>query len=262
MSLVDELARTACQWKIEPAGPGRVIVSLREGARGPLVTREFSTHREVTVENLLSTTLRRDLPLAPAYLAWRTSCGAIPARFAQGIEDWFSEAVHTGLRKLADTKQSVLTWNAIHHLAAGDRIKLWTAIGAVVEEAKAEAPAPTRLQVAQSLKERVCKALRNLRDELLENPGEPARKRSSSEEFALLVLETGCEMTSIEEWMSGWLGYLWAEEDIASPGVPPSAVRSRPVARRKPTIKPKAPKKRTGLKSRASGRARTATRQR
>jgi hypothetical protein len=260
MSLVDELARTACQWKIEPAGSGRVTVSLRESARGPFVTREFSTHREVTVENLLSTTLRRDLPLAPAYLAWRASCGAVPARFAKGIEDWFAEAVHTGLRKLADTKQSVLTWNAIHHLATGDRIKLWTTISAVVEEAKAEDPTPTRLQVAQSLKERVCKTLRNLRDEVLENPGEISCKRSQSEDFALLMLETGCELTSIEEWMSGWLGYLWADEDVVSPEVPAAAVRPRPAAGAKPTSKPKASKRRTGLKSVASGRVRAATR--
>lgn len=262
MSLVDELARTACQWKIEPVGPGRVTVTLRESARSPLVTREFSTHSEVTVENLLSSTLRRDLPRAPAYLAWRASCGAVPARFAKGIEEWFSEAVHTGLRKLADTKQSVLTWNAIYHLAPGDCLKLWATIRAVVAEAGTEGPAPTRLQVAQSLKERVCGALRNLRYELLENPGETARKRSSSEEFALLVLETGCELTSIEEWMTGWLGYLWAEEEKAATPQPTIAARAGSAPSGKPTKSAKAPKKRKVRQSGTAGRARAAARRR
>jgi len=163
------------------------------------------------LEDMLIFVMRKHYPDHPSYLEWREGAGYSNVELVPDVLECVGEAVHTALRKCADSKESAITWNAIHAIAPEDGIALWEAIRSFLAESFAAHPQIERRSLGEGLKVKVL-ALLDEREHCVLTSAEGRRmERLPAERFALKILRVGCEMTSIEEWMYGWLGFVVEE---------------------------------------------------
>ena len=220
MNLLQALAKTPLTWTLEKsstpyeANPKHTVQTVLvtvvpEPGAAPL-TRHFRVETGLSTEQLVVTLLKEKLPTHPVLREWLNSKGNVPVRLTidEAAFEYIGEPMHTALRKLADSKASVITWNALHHMHSNDRAALWTAAADVVKSAFLHKRPPTRRSLAKALQERVIEVLDDQAGKTLKDDDGREFKRKDSETFALRMMHTGCEMTDIEEWMWGWLGYV------------------------------------------------------
>lgn len=181
----------------------------------------------LSIESMLASLMAKHAPHDPVFQAWRKSQGLTPVRLLLDEEGlaWVGEPMHTGLRKCADSPQSVITWNALHQVHADDRIALWGSVAQFLREQFADGRSPQRRALARTLSERVARVLDDRRHAVCEapsrgprtaeNPPDARTGRTPAQEFALSMLRQGVVLTEIEEWMWGWLGFV--VEDIPAP---------------------------------------------
>ena len=211
MDLTLALAKTPLRWTLQAAEevvPGRsarpsMLLTVRPRRGVKALSRHFRPDCGLSVEHMLAVLMKTQLPDNPVLRAWLLSRGNVPVELQLESLDDLAPAMHTGLRKLADSKQSIITWNALHHLHAQDRGAFWDAARQVVEAAFAARRPPTRRTLAQALQQR-----------LVELDYESGERRSPEEEFARRALHAGCALTGIDEWMWGWLGYVVKDREV------------------------------------------------
>ncbi len=225
--LLQQLSRAGATWTLHPTihrwtdePTERSSLALRmtiDFGEGDTCSWHFAAGATLTLEQMAAVTLKRSpahakLPLLQTWLRYK---GNVPVKLAHPqVLDCLPEAVHTALRKCADSKQSVISWNAIHHLHPLDLNALWTAIEQHLKQAVALPNGlSNRRRLAQGLKDVVIQALdkRYYAEELIRGP----ERRKDIETFALRALHAACELTELSEWMYGWLGFVF--DDVPEP---------------------------------------------
>jgi hypothetical protein len=234
MNLIQALANTPLRWTLEPVetlSPRdsrlpmlRMTVTPEPGATQ--LVRDFRIGDARTPESMMALLMKEHMPKDPVLRKWLDSKGNVPVELEHGAIENVAECMHTALRKLADSKQSCITWNALHHMHFSDRTVLWNAVRQVLTEAYAPGKPVTRRHLGTMLRDKVIAITDELRykDEVQDDAGDTV-KRKKLETFSLLMLHLGCEMTELEEWMWGWLGYV--VKDVETP--PAAAVSTTPV---------------------------------
>lgn len=220
MDLIKELENAGFKWSVAPvwhewAPRTRAVLSLKvtlNAGQGE-VHRVVPAHASLSLARMLALALREHFQGHVLLQRWELHESGMPTRLGHpGVLDCLPEAMHTALRKLCDSNESVLTWNALHHMHWQDCQALWSAAREVLQECFANDSSPARRVVAERLSLRLarCLELRQREREVGKDAGtkEGMRERTASESFALLTMLMGVRMTSMEEWMWGWLGYV------------------------------------------------------
>lgn len=223
MNLLHELSRAGATWSlqndVQPVFPDApddtrrahtLLLTVRLTAEAAPLQQHFNVHTELTVEQMVAALLKKQARDHALLRAWLDSKGNVPVALDIPPEafEYIGEPMHTALRKLADSKASVVTWNSLHHMHSDDRVALWVAAGEVVKKAFVDGKVPSRRNLAAALKERLLAVLDERRFAQLQDDAGRAVKRLPAEDYALLMMQTGCELTDIDEWMWGWLGYV------------------------------------------------------
>lgn len=170
------------------------------------VSRHFSSYAPPTIDEMLAAVLAKHDPTNASYLKWLQARGEAPVELEPGVMECLGEAMHRGLRKLADSKQSAITWNALHRVHPNDRGTVWKTAQEVLEKAFATGEPVTRRDLACELRA----AIEDVLDlaEVARPGNADGVSRSSEQHYALQTLLLGCQMTDIDEWMWSWLGYV------------------------------------------------------
>jgi hypothetical protein len=219
MNLVGELARTGAVWCLEPVDytvhqgrrrPARVMqLRFRAGPHIHVpITKIFASDSDLSIETMLVATLREHVPSHPVLHAWYSAKGYIAVELEPHARDTVDGCVRAALRSQVDSKQSVLTWNALHLLHPEDASAVWDEIGLVLQAAFADGKKPLRRALAKQVSEAIVTLLQKRRRMGTPDTTTAGVLRDELQEYALLNLLAGCELTSIEEWMWGWLGFL------------------------------------------------------
>jgi hypothetical protein len=220
MNLLKALAETPLTWQLEkssrPREPGStstlptlLLTVVAQPGAAPL-SKHFPVYTDLSVEQMMAVLLKAQLRDNPVLVEWLASKGNEPVRLALSDDalDGIGEPMHTALRKLADSTASVLTWNALHHVHTDDRVAVWAAAASVVRDAFANNGRPTRRNLAASLKDHLITVLKSRPFEPVRDATGKAETRTPAQDFALRTLWAGCELTDMDEWMWGWLGYV------------------------------------------------------
>lgn len=249
MNLIAELQKAGASWSIDGEGtrlssrvrrPGelphlqprvRVTLTLQPGTEPVVSDFPYRTaaSSDASVSRMLAVTLKEHAPEHPALKAWFAHHGSVPVVLDDGALASVSVAVHTALRKCSSTDQRTIAWNAIHEMHSSDAAALWEAIRLPLEVLfKGEKPV-TRRQAAKAVSESVCNAMDKRRyvDVPEDDPTDGLRKRNRREAFALLAMTCCARITTLEDWMWGWLGFMLKappEADSETPATTPSAV--------------------------------------
>lgn len=222
-----------------PSDPSRKVSAIRvtlkttQGGQEVEFEKSFHLHWEFSLEQMLASALKEHLPQSTARRRYLDAHGNVPVRLQPNALECLPEAVHTALRKLADGPSSVLTWNAIHHIHPYDRGVLWETIGSVVKNAFSKSQEMGKPVLRRALATNVCQAVQKALKEchyvrpesardsagkpLLNYNDRPFEARTDEQRFALLTLISGVELTDIEEWMYGWLGYVVEDSPAEAP---------------------------------------------
>lgn len=229
MNLLNCLASTGVTWSLEkssrPYMPDSrhsvptILVKIWSEPGADPITCHFRVQTELTVEEIVGRAMHEKMPDHPVFKTWFESRGHVPVRLNESIKlddlekgpawHFLSEPVHVALRKLADSKVSCITWNALHQMHNDDIAAMYEAISTVLKNAFANGAGNIkRRALATKLSKAVVESLEEQRYICLENKHKTEFARTDSEKFALQMMTLGCEMTTIEEWMWAWLGYL------------------------------------------------------
>jgi hypothetical protein len=229
MNLVYELARTAFSWSLANSQesyevahkPGTMrtratmlMTVIAEPGAVP-VQHHFSVNSPLSIEHMLAHIMKAHFKEHPVLKAWLDSKGNVPVELEPHALECVGEAMHTGLRKLADSKQSIITWNALHKLHPHDRVAIWETAAKVLREAFAEGKPPTRRQLAKTLQAEIQKVTDELRWDKPRDEEGVEVERKPLQDFGLQMMYAGCALTDFDEWMWGWLGYV--VKDVAKP---------------------------------------------
>lgn len=220
MSLAQSLHEAGVRWTLscdEAPGDGAarrrtsLLLQLTLSPGAAPVERRFPLYNALPLDHMLSLGMRQRAADHPAYGAWLESRGNVPVRLLLKRKDLVGvgEPMHVGLRKAADSKQSIITWNALHHMHSDDRVALWSAVADLLKKSFANRQRPLRRQLAAALRdcvEAVCRAQYN-KQHVSDRRG-IERERSPHERFALVTFQAACALTDIDEWMWGWLAYV------------------------------------------------------
>jgi len=232
MNLTRVLANTPLQWSLTVAHvpykdtdktvPRQVLTVVREPGTEP-ITMQFLPEARFTPDVMLAAFLAEHDRQNPALQQWRDSRGETPVEIEPYALEDLSCAMHTGLRKLADSKQSVITWNAFHHIHSEDRSAAWSAARETLVERFAEGRPITRRALAMSVRDAITGALdAQTVKEVGDRDSRATRDgRTEAQSFALRMLVAGCELTELDEWMWGWLGYVVKDAE-ATPAAHPA----------------------------------------
>lgn len=230
MNLIQALARTPLRWTLECAETAstrnsvvmRMTVIAEPGATP--VTRDFALNNDLQPEGMMSLLLKQYLPKHPVLREWLDSRGNVPVELESEILDSVSECMHTALRKLADSKQSSIAWNALHHLHPSDWAALWDGVRQVLTDAYAPWKPVTRHALATALRDKVIAVTdeRRFQTRVPDDEGELV-ERKKLQSFSLLMLHLGCELTEMNEWMWAWLGYVVKDVEASSVATEPDA---------------------------------------
>lgn len=228
IQLLKDLKAAGIVWNVrhevtERQGRQRVIkesvllVSMTvPSEEGPVTYEEpMQLNWDCSLDAALAMVMRKHLKGSPIYRAWLEGHGNVPVQLVAGVLECVPEAVHTALRKLATGPTSWISYNAIHQLHSYDRGLLWQSIESLLREEFGDAQKVVmRRKLATQLTQAVRKTLEDAlsaRLEDLEIPGRPGRRyaaRTAEERFALLAMISAAELTDMNEWMYGWLGFL------------------------------------------------------
>jgi hypothetical protein len=232
MNLVSELARMGCAWYLEtteiPVGDGRkqsqvLRLVLRQGKQGSPVARLFGSDSELTIDEMLVATLKEHFPAHPALQAWYAARGHVPVELESGALEALDGCIRASLQSQVNSRQSVITWNSLHLLHADDMHAVYREVALVLRVAFSNERAPTRIAVATVMRDALVALLQRRRREAGKKVA--LIQRDTTQEFALRMLSAGCELTSIEEWMYGWLAYI--VRDKPAPAGAPVAAKPR-----------------------------------
>lgn len=218
MDLIKELESAGFKWSVAPtwhewAPRTRPVLSLQvtlDAGQGPR-HRVVPAHAELPLSRMLALALREHFKGHPMLERWERHESGLRTKLAYPeVLGNLPEAMHTALRKLCDSNESVLTWNALHHMHSQDCRALWDTAREALEACFANNASPPRRVVAERLAQMLmrCLELRQREREVRDEAGEGVRERTDSEAFALLTMLMGVRSTSMEEWMWGWLGYV------------------------------------------------------
>lgn len=217
MQLIRALANTPLRWtlttgEVPSKRTGkpipRLLLTVIRQPDAERVVMDFPKDAGTAPEALLAAWLVEHDPSNALLQQWYAFRGQTPVELEKYAMDSLGEAMHTALRKLADSKQSVITWNALHHVHPDDRAKVWDTARDVLTEAFEAGTPVIRRALAATLRDRIIGALNgSARDSVTDRNGKP-EDRTDAQAFALRMLIAGCEMTALEEWMWGWLGYV------------------------------------------------------
>lgn len=220
MNLLQALSATPLRWTLQPTEvsanssrrpdamkPALLLTVVPEPGAAPLA-RTFPLSTPLDLSAMLVRLLQEQLPAHPVLQAWRISRGQVPVQLEPQALANLPEYMHTALRKLADSPHSILTWNALHGLHAADGQAVWAAARETVAGAFAGPGPVERRQLATALQAALVAVLDARRfPGQPEAGGEPLR-RSALQELSLKTLYVGCQLTELDEWMWGWLGYV------------------------------------------------------
>lgn len=226
MNFIQELMKLGMGYTLEPrvaklrpdslkARPAvHVTISFPEG---PVVERDFFAGDEVQIHALLVDTLRGEPRAASLLRRWFDFKGNVPVKMAEGLleNDMVPELVHTALRKCASSKTSNITWNGLHRMHQRHRGDFWALVTRSLTEAFASttngAP-PTRRAVATKLRDDIATHFDEISFTHIARPSGRQVELEPEDRFALIAFEAACALTTMDEWMWGWLGF--AVEDI------------------------------------------------
>jgi hypothetical protein len=217
MNLLRVLANTPLQWSLtvqevpykdtDKTVPRQVLTVVREPGAVP-VTMHFLPEARFSPDAMLAAFLAKHDPESPALKQWNDSRGEIPVELEPHALEQLGGVMHTALRKLADSKQSVITWNALHQVHPDDRIKVWDTARDVLTEEFGTGTPVIRRALAMTLRDRIIRALDDAAMERVTDSDGKPEDRTDAQTFALRMLIAGCELTELDEWMWGWLGYV------------------------------------------------------
>lgn len=172
----------------------------------------YRTERDTTIQKLLACALRDLMPNHPVRRAYLDSVGNTPVTVdptcLEGEGDRLGEIIHVQLRKCADSKQSVIQWNAIHHLHPAD----WRCMLGLIRQAVKDLAGQVRDGRRRHLLRRdvgmaIKDAMTQQMDKVTHQEGGRVN-RTAEQEFALRALEAANWLTEDEEWTFSWTGYL------------------------------------------------------
>lgn len=189
--------------------PGRMrtMIRLTFNLDDTTVIRDFSTS-EHTLEKMLALTLTENFKKHPLTRAWYDSHGNTPVSVSAGALKAASELIHVALRKSADSKQSVITWNAFHRIHPLDFAGLMNDARQAVRFEMAKKPNPSRRKIGQALKKVFVEGTDSEKNWERANAKGASFIRNAEQEFALKVLYAGCALTENAEWTWDWTAYL------------------------------------------------------
>lgn len=222
MTLLSELRQHQVSWQVDrvdvpstrnPANLiGHVRVQLFDNGGAKPQTHELLLQGYLasdSLERLLASALRKHLPKHPAYRAWLDSKGNVPVKMSDESIECVGEALHTAMRKLADSPESAIQWNAVHHLARDDWSALLEATRVALREHQKTAKRLLRRDIGLLLKE----VWTEKSEELRYSVPQAEDKRTDLQKFALLALHLACKSTDDDEWVWSWTGYLCEDAD-------------------------------------------------
>ncbi len=226
MNILQALASTPLTWTLtsssRPYAPNpkhteqtQLLTVIPVPGAAPL-ERHFRVDSELSLGDMMVLLMKKHLPEHPVLRQWQDTKGQVPVRSLLTDEDsleGIGEPIHTALRKLSQSKASVITWNALHHMHSDDRVAVWTAAADVMRAAFAQGQQPLRQDLAMQLRDKLVSVAEQRRYGKPRDQDDREEERSEVETFALLMFVTGCEMTDLDEWTWDWLG--WLVEDIA-----------------------------------------------
>ena len=106
----DLLRVRLCDWNSVPAGQ-----------TPPTLEKCYLNQGGAQVNRLLALAVRDLLPNHPIRREYLDSKGNTPVTInPESLGEGLGSCVHTALRKLIDTQESIIQWNAIHHLLPED----------------------------------------------------------------------------------------------------------------------------------------------
>lgn len=185
-----------------------VTVTLEDGTA---LSKNFGLGSITAIDNMLISVLRESCKDHPVLLGWYSEHGNDETKLIKGALSNLGELLHVALRKCADSKQSVITWNAISKLHPDDWSALLKEAAAALRSLKKEHKKLTRLKIGKALKSSITACLERLHMESRQTrhqPGIVKIERTELQRFGLLMLLSGVEMTENSEWTWGWAGYL------------------------------------------------------
>lgn len=259
MNLLYELARAGIRWSITDAKAETSRGTPYNCLQANLVledcttyTRKFNIYVEGGPEAMLSSVFYEHAPKHPVYQAWRRSRGVYRVKLVEGVLDELGPAIHTALRKCADSKQSVITWNAIHYLHPFDWSTLLEGLRKGLAEYMAEKPR-TWAQVGSFLRETTLAQLETLQYTNPQNDKGREEKRTEFQTYALRSFAAACHLTEKDEWVFGWAGYLVTEDDspeaTQEPAAAPAPASAPDTSAKKASAKKPAAKKASARKA-------------
>jgi hypothetical protein len=169
----------------------------------------------MSITELLLTALRNKLPNHPVFQKWLESRGHVPVVLTpDSLGEGLGECLHVALRKAVDTPESVVQWNAVHHLAPED----WSTIlrlvreevSQVQSERNAAGKALHRYHVGCAIRKALTERLREARRQEGVEP-RSVRQRTGSEVFAMRAFEASCASTDLQDYVWGWTYFLCNE---------------------------------------------------
>jgi hypothetical protein len=175
-----------------------------------------------SLERIVAIAMRKVLPRHPAFRDWLDSKGNVRVDIADTSIEYCGEALHTAMRKLCDSPQSSLQWNAVHHMHPDDWSTLLAKTRELLIKLKAESKngQPLRRDVGLALKELWREAPGELYGTYRSGrtaEGKKAHARTDLEKFALLTMAQSCACTEDDEFTWGWTGYLCTEATEPAP---------------------------------------------
>lgn len=188
-------------------------------ADGATFVSNFPTSTELNHELMAVNTLRKNQASHPLYTQWLKQRGNHPTQLVDGVLECLPEAIHTAMRKLCDSSQSVITWSAMYVLHAKDAKAFYASCKAFFEKMMPQGTHENRRNLAIDFRAHVLAFL----DDHIGEVRVQERKRESAGAherlFALTALCAAFKLTDIDEWSWGVLGYVL--EDV--PAVEESA---------------------------------------
>lgn len=185
---------------------------------GEPIIRTYSAGNRTNhdVRYVLIEVLRNDLRVSSLMKKWFDSRGNIPVKLVDRLveDSLVSELIHTALRKCASSSQSVITWNALHHMHPQDNHAFWrmceATLLALVNE-NTQKPI-TRRKLGIGFSQAVTDFLDRRRYDDLVIDGKVV-ERSSHHKYVLITMYAAVQLTEMDEWLWGWLS--WVAVDLS-----------------------------------------------
>jgi len=154
------------------------------------LVHHFSTAFDRPLGSAVAAVFKRRAKGHPVFRDRLDAHGNVLAKLVDSVLDKLPEAVQVALRKLADSKQSAITWNALHQMADAHRGALWDAVRKYLVENCPEGKTPRRRALARGLSEVVQETLDKQPPDI-KSSSSRARRRTPEETFALQASDGG-----------------------------------------------------------------------